>query len=267
MEWIAAWLPVASPHSAAVDAWAPPLSCSALDEPPFDSMPRWPESPHTKLSFELSLHSHDDDVCRRSELAGWVSVSPFWWALPLRACGGDAAAALPPEDVDDACAPPLSCWALESPVSLATLTGAFAFTGAFTAVDGEALTEPTCTVTMECFAVWEPVSEQPQDVDDACAPPVSCWALESPVSLATLTGAFAVTGVLTAVDGEALIDPTCTVPTDPTAVWLPEPAPSLAAALPASASASRLTPNAQRRFIVFPPLLYEMPGLAISEAG
>jgi hypothetical protein len=157
----------------------------------------------------------------------------------------------PPEDVDDACAPPLSCWALESPVSLATLTGAFAFTGAFTAVDGEALIEPTCTVPIECFAVCEPESEQPQDVDDADTPPLSSWAPGSPVSLATLTGAFAFTGAFTVVDGEALMEPTWTVPTDPTAVWLPEPGPSLAAALPASASASRLTPNAQRRFIVF----------------
>src|SRR5438128_1855341 len=136
-------------------------------------------------------------------------------ALTLAATGSQTSAT--------AVAPPLS-WAADSwqPPPLSTATGALALIGALTAVAGATSTDPTCTVPMEWTADWLP-DASPQaphsEPADTSAPPVSCCALELPVSPARLTGAFTFTGVFTAVTGAITIDPSWIVSTEPRACW------------------------------------------------
>src|SRR5437763_1519563 len=67
--------------------------------------------------------------------------------------------------------------AIESPLLPRTVAGAFAFTGAFTAVAGETSTEPTCTVPIDFFTVWSPPLDSSPELDEAWALPVSWCAV------------------------------------------------------------------------------------------
>jgi hypothetical protein len=133
------------------------------------------------------------------------------------------------------------CWpAFVEVQDASTQTGAFAFTGAETAAAGSTLVEPTCAVAADCCADWSPAWLEPElEPVVADAPPFSwepAWLLQV---LATQTAALTFAGASTDAVGDALPEPTWTVPTE----RLLDCPPS-ASAGPAVARAISSTPSA-----------------------
>jgi hypothetical protein len=119
-----------------------------------------------------------------------------------------------------------------------TQTGAFAFTGAEAATAGSRFAEPTWAVPDDCSADWLEPEPEPELVVAEAGP--SSWApvwllqvLATQTVASTFAGAFAVAA------GEALPEPTWTVPTE-----LSLDCPPSASAGPAVASAMSITHSA-----------------------
>jgi len=98
--------------------------------------------------------------------------------------------------------------------SLATHTGALAFTGTFAATDGLPSAELTWTVPAESVVVWSPEPFVLVPAALALESPLDCTALPPFVSEATVTGASALTGAFTETAGSAEALLTWALPTE-----------------------------------------------------
>jgi hypothetical protein len=167
--------------------------------------------------------------------------------------------------------PPACCEAELPEQSLATHTGAFAFTGADAETAGLTVAEPTCTVPIELLADWLPAPWLwPPLVDEPL--PAGCCAAELPEqSLATHTGAFAFAGAEAETAGLTVAEPTCTVPIEFLADWLPAPwlwPPLVDEPLPAGCCAAELPEQSlatQTGAFAFTGADAETAGLTVAE--
>jgi len=106
--------------------------------------------------------------------------------------------------------------------SLATQTGTLPFTGVFVEAAGLTDADPIWTVPTAWSTVWLPLPGEPVFVVEP--EPVVDWSAFPPVqSLRTQTGTLPFTGVFVEAAGLTDADPTWTVPTDWSTVWLPLP--------------------------------------------
>jgi hypothetical protein len=99
-----------------------------------------------------------------------------------------------------------ACWELPPVQVLATHTGTFPLTGAFTAAAGLTPADPTWPVRADCVTSCGP--PPPLVLVVLFAPLAACWEVPPLQVLATHTGALPFTGALAAAAGFTLADPT-----------------------------------------------------------
>jgi hypothetical protein len=141
---------------------------------------------------------------------------------------GDCTPLVPPEP---AALPPL--------LGEATLTGAFAVTGADADVCGAPLAGPTCAVPVESPVDCPPVLLATAGAGDPLVAPEPA-ALPPLFGEATLTGASRVVGAVAAVAGETPRSVTCAAPVEPCTDRSPEPPPDALDAVVAPLSPVRV---------------------------